>query len=162
MTTVARYYRLVSMLLRGNQSWTWAPHLGARLALGIFFAISGGNKVFSEKERETLYKTLADAGIPFPEFNTIFVSYVEFICGLLLIIGLLTAICCLVLMGDMLVAILTAQLATIPSGLSLLNWLDDFLYLPEVMYIILFLWIIAYGPGRFSVDYHLARRTSSG
>lgn len=162
MTNDARHYLKISRLLRGEQSWTWAPSLLARLALGIFFAISGGNKVFNEKEQELLYKTIADAGIPFPEVNTIFVSYVEFLCGLALIVGLLTALGCIALIGDMLVAILTVQLATIPSGLSLLDWLDDFLYLPEVTYIILFIWIIIAGPGRFSLDYYLARKLRSG
>jgi putative oxidoreductase len=162
MMTDDRNYPLVSKLLRGDPSWAWAPSLLARLALGIFFAISGGNKVFNEKERELLYKTIAEAGIPFAEINTIFISYVEFLCGLALIIGLLTAICCIALIGDMIVAILTVQLATIPSGLSFPGWLDDFLYLPEVTYIILFIWIVVSGLGRFSVDHYLARRLRSG
>jgi putative oxidoreductase len=37
-----------------------------------------------------------------------------------------------------------------------LNWLDDFLYLPEVLYVLFFAWLICSGPGRFSVDYWLA------
>jgi putative oxidoreductase len=43
-----------------------------------------------------------------------------------------------------------------PKGLSPLNWLDDFLYLPEVLYVLLFIWLICSGPGKFSVDYWLA------
>jgi putative oxidoreductase len=147
-----RFHRVIAGLLRGNPDWIWLPHLFARLALGVFFAISGGNKVFDKQERELMYKTIADAGIPFPEVNTIFVSYAEFLCGLLLVIGLFTAICCIILIGDMLVAIVTVQLATIPAGMSFLDWFDDFLYLPEVAYVILFAWIIASGPGRFSID----------
>jgi hypothetical protein len=60
MTSNARHYLKISRLFRGEQSWTWAPSLLARLALGIFFAISGGNKVFNEKDQELLYKTIAD------------------------------------------------------------------------------------------------------
>ena len=56
----------------------------------------------------------------------------------------------------MTVAVLTNALSTLPKGLSLLNWLDDFLYLPEVLYVFFFIWLICYGPGRFSVDYWLA------
>jgi putative oxidoreductase len=62
----------------------------------------------------------------------------------------------------MLVAIVTVQLGTIPSGLSALDWLDDFLYLPEVMYILVFLWLLVSGPGRLSIDHWLWRRLSSG
>jgi hypothetical protein len=38
----------------------------------------------------------------------------------------------------MLVAILTTKLSVIPKGLSPLNRLDDFLYLPEVLYVLFF------------------------
>ena len=50
-------------------------------------------------------------------------------------------------------------LATITKALSFIDWLDDFLYLPEVMYIIIFLWLISSGPGRLSVDYWIAVRS---
>jgi putative oxidoreductase len=56
----------------------------------------------------------------------------------------------------MFVAILTTKFASMPKGLSPLNWLDDFLYLPEVLYVLLFIWLICSGPGKFSVDYSLA------
>ncbi|MGH9539670.1 MAG: hypothetical protein ACRD3H_17225, partial [Terriglobales bacterium] len=37
-----------------------------------------------------------------------------------------------------------------------ISWLDDFLYLPEVLYVLFFIWLICSGPGRFSVDYWIA------
>jgi putative oxidoreductase len=89
-----------------------------------------------------MYETLAGAGIPFPSVMTYFVSSVEFVCGCLLIIGLLSTLCCIAFIIDMLVAITTVQLGTIAKGLSAVDWLDDFLYLPEVMYIIIFLLLI--------------------
>jgi putative oxidoreductase len=60
---------------------------------------------------------------------------------------------------DMIVAIATVQLATIAKTLSFVDWLDDFLYLPEVMYIIIFLLLISSGPGRLSVDHWIAVRS---
>src|SRR5437870_5488379 len=99
-----------------------------------------------------MYEILAGVGIPFPHFMTYFVSSVDFIGGCLLIIGLLSSLCCAALIIDMVVAITTVQLATISKGLSYLDWLDDFLYLPETLYIILFIWLICSGPGRVSVD----------
>ena len=42
------------------------------------------------------------------------------------------------------------------KGLSRLSWLDDFLYLPEVLYVLFFIWLLCSGPGKFSVDYWLA------
>jgi putative oxidoreductase len=55
---------------------------------------------------------------------------------------------------DMTVATLTSGFR--PKGLSCLNWLDDFLYLPEVLYVLFFIWLLCSGPGKVSVDYWLA------
>ena len=37
------------------------------------------------------------------------------------------------------------------------HWLDDLLYLPETMYIIILIWLICSGPGRVSVNDRTAR-----
>jgi putative oxidoreductase len=105
-----------------------------------------------------MYETIVGAGIPFPHVMTYFVSSVEFVCGCLLIIGLLSTLCCVAFIIDMIVAITAVQLATIPKALSFIDWLDDFLYFPEVMYIIIFLWLIS-SPGRLSVDRWIAVRS---
>jgi uncharacterized membrane protein YphA (DoxX/SURF4 family) len=107
-----------------------------------------------------MYETIVGAGIPFPHVMTYFVSSVEFVCGCLLIIGLLSTLCCMAFIIDMIVAITTVQLATITKALSFIDRLDDFLYLPEVMYIIIFLWLISSGPGRLSGDHWIAVRKS--
>jgi len=59
-------------------------------------------------------------------------------------------------MIDMIVAMLTSAVSTLPKGLSFLSWLDDFLYLPEVLYVLFFFWLICSGPGKLSVDCWLA------
>jgi putative oxidoreductase len=58
------------------------------------------------------------------------------------------------LLIDMTVATLTSGFH--PKGLSRLNWLDDFLYLPEVLYVLFFIWLLCSGLGKVSVDYWLA------
>jgi len=73
-------------------------------------------------------------------------------------VGFLSSAACTALLIDMVVATLTNALATLPKGLSPLNWLDDLLYLPEVLYMLFFAWLICSGPGRFSVDYWLASK----
>jgi putative oxidoreductase len=148
---------LIRPLLLGNRSWEQVAILLARVSLGVFFAISGANKLFVPSRTRQMYETLAGAGIPFLHFMTYFVSSVEFISGCLLIIGLLSSLCCAALIVQMIVAIATVQLATIPTGLSFLDWLDDLLYLPETMYIIILIWLICSGPGRLSVDGWIAR-----
>lgn len=153
---------LTNSALNGIPKWQGVPVLLARVSMGVFFAISGGNKLFVSAHHKEMLSTLTDAGIAFPHFMTYFVSGVEFVCGLLLVVGFLSAVCCIALSIAMLVAIVTVQLGTIPSGLSALDWLDDFLYLPEVMYILVFLWLLVSGPGRLSIDHWLWRRLSSG
>jgi putative oxidoreductase len=147
---------LMRFILSGNRSLEEFAVLLARISLGVFFAISGGNKIFVASQYDIMYKTIVGAGIPFPHVMTFFVSSVEFVCGCLLIIGLLSTLCCTAFIIDMIVAITTVQLATITKSLSFIDWLDDFLYLPEVMYTIIFLWLIASGPGRLSVDRWIA------
>jgi putative oxidoreductase len=60
------------------------------------------------------------------------------------------------LLIDMAVATVTSAVSTLPKGLSPLSRLDDFLYLPEVLYMLFFIWLIFSGPGKFSIDYWLA------
>ena len=156
-TNAMKRYELIRSALLGNRPWEQFSILLARVSLGTFFAISGGNKLFVASHTRRMYETLAGAGIPFPHFMTYFVSSIEFISGCLLVIGLLSSLCCAALTIQMIVAITTVQLATIPTGLSFLDWLDDLLYLPEPMYIIIMIWLICSGPGRVSVDYRIAR-----
>src|SRR6478672_4362202 len=157
-TNAMKPYELLRAALLETRSREQFPILLARVSLGTFFAISGGNKLFVASHTRRMYETLAGAGIPFPHFMTYFVSSIEFISGCLLVIGLLSSLCCAVLIIQMIVAITTVQLATIPTGLSFLDWLDDFLYLPETMYVIILIWLICSGPGRVSVDHRIAMR----
>jgi len=150
---------LIRFMLSGNRSLEELAVLLARVLLGVFFVISGGDKIFVASQYNIMYETIVGAGIPFPHVLTYFVSSAEFVCGCLLIIGLLSALCCMAFIIDMVVAITTVQLATITKALSFIDWLDDFLYLLEVMYIIIFLWLIFSGPGRLSVDHWIAVRS---
>ena len=148
--------RLVQFALLGHSDWEQYAILLVRVSLGLFFAISGANKLFVASSTEAMYKTLLNAKVPFPHLMTYFVSTVEFVGGCLLAVGFLSSLACVALLADMLVAIVTTQLSGMPKGLPPLNWLDDFLYLPEVLYALFFIWLICSGPGKFGVDYWLA------
>jgi putative oxidoreductase len=148
--------RLVQFAVLGSSDWEQYAILLVRVSLGLFFAISGANKLFVASGTKTMYETLVKANVPFPHLMTYFVAGVEFVGGLLLTVGFLSSVACVALLGDMVVAILTNTLATVPKGLSRLNWLDDVLYLPEVLYVLFFIWLICSGPGKLSVDYWLA------
>ena len=148
--------RLVQFALLGSGDLEQFAILLVRVSLGLFFAISGANKLFVAGSTQTMYETLVNANVPFPRLMTYFVSGVEFVGGSVLTVGFLSSLACVALLIDMLVAILTTKLSAMPKGLSPLNWLDDFLYLPEVLYVLFFIWLICFGPGKLSVDYWLA------
>jgi putative oxidoreductase len=148
--------QLVQFALLGSSGLERYAILLVRVSLGLFFAISGANKLFVAGGTKPVYETLVEAKVPFPRLMAYFVSGVEFVCGSLVTLGFLSTPACVALLVDMLVAVLTTKLSTMPKGLSPLNWLDDFLYLPEVLYVLFFIWLICSGPGRFSVDYWLA------
>jgi putative oxidoreductase len=153
-----RWERLIRFVLLGSHELEEYAILAVRVALGLFFAISGANKLFVAQRTQAMYETLVAANVPYPRLMTYFVSSVEFVGGCLLIAGLLSSVACFVLLFDMLTAILTTKLSAMPKGDSPLNWLDNFLYLPEVLYALFFVWLICSGPGRFSIDYWIAAR----
>ena len=148
--------QLVQFALQGSGGLEQYAILLVRVSLGLFFAISGANKLFVAGSTQTMYETLVEAKVPFPHLMTYFVSGVEFVCGSLLAVGFFSRPACVALLIDMIVATLTSAISTLPKGLSPLNWLDDFLYLPEVLYVLFFFWLICSGPGKFSVDYWIA------
>jgi putative oxidoreductase len=153
--------RLIQFALLGSNDLEQYAILLVRVSLGLFFAISAGNKLLVAGGTKPVYDTLVKAKVPFPHATAYFVSGVEFVGGSLLTARLLSSPACAALLIDMSVATLTSSVSTIPKGLPPLNWLDDFLYLPEVLYMLFFIWLLCSGPGKFSVDYWLAGKLRS-
>ena len=148
--------RLAQFAVLGSRVWEQYAILLMRVSIGLFFAISGARKLFVASSRQTMYETLITAKIPFPNLMTFFVSSVEFVGGSLVAAGFLSSLASVALLVDMVVAILTTKLSAMPKGLSLLEWVDNLLYLPEVLYVLIFFWMICSGPGKLSIDYWLA------
>jgi putative oxidoreductase len=97
-------------------------------------------------------ETLVAARVPFASVNAIFVSMVEFVFGVLLILGALTPLTCIMLGGLMIVAIATSAIRNIKAP-PILGWFSEFLYLPEVLYLVILFWLFLSGAGWFSVDH---------
>ena len=135
----------------------WMPVTAARVLIGIFFCISGGTKLFVPAQFGVLEQTMVKIHTPFPHATALFVATVEFACGAGLALGLLTPLCAAMLVGDMIVAVATTSIHSIQASTPI-AWLDDFLYLPEVLYILILVWLIFSGPGRYSVDGLIAWR----
>src|SRR6266550_7822522 len=86
-------------------AWAWVGILLARLAVGSAFFLSGRGKLFVNERREQMRQTLREAHIPFPQFNTVFVSTVEFTFGSFLVLGLATPLACVMLGCVMIMAV---------------------------------------------------------
>src|SRR5271165_6822366 len=109
--------RLVQFALLGSSGLEQYAILLVRVSIGLFFAISGANKLFVAGGTKPVYDTLVQAKIPFPRHTAYFVSGVEFVCGSLVAMGFLSSPACVALLIDMVVATLTEALSTLPKGL---------------------------------------------
>lgn len=136
----------IARLFRRLGELDWIPILLVRLCVGVLFFESGRGKIFFK-----LKDYFAELGIPFPLLNAFIASSVEFFGGICLILGLATRIAAAPLAVVMLVAIVTVQLEKAGT-------VGDFLYLPEVLLLVIFVWLVFSGPGRISVDHLLARK----
>lgn len=125
--------------------------LAARLVVGWVFLWSGWTKLHNLPQ---MIQNFTDWGIPFPQIMTPFVSGVEFIGGLCLLLGLFTRIAGPALVIVMIVATISAKLDQVDS-------LETLLGFEEVSYMALFGWLGVAGPGPVSLDYLLQRITGS-
>src|SRR5580692_4467878 len=109
--------RLVQFVLRGSSDLEPYSILLVRVSIGLFFAISGANKLFVAGGTKPVYETLVKAKVPFPRQTAYFVSSVEFLGGSLVTLGLFSSPASMALLIDMIVATLTSSISTLPKGL---------------------------------------------
>jgi len=147
-TLTDRLSRLRRLVLRVSSTLRWLPPTVTRLTLGWVFIESGWGKLHS------LPKVIAyfgELGIAAPQFQAPLAATTEFVCGVLLLVGLATRVASLPLIGTMIVAILTARRSD-------LNGISDLFGFIEYLYIVLCLWLGAYGAGPLSLDAVFAKR----
>jgi putative oxidoreductase len=137
-------------------SYAQSPFLlFVRLYWGWQFMQTGWGKLHNLAQVTQFFTTL---GIPAPGPTALFVGCVEFLGGLLLIVGLASRLTGLVLTGNMFVAYLTADREALASFLSnpgKFYGADPYTFLFAAVMILIF------GPGRFALDSWIARRYSA-
>jgi putative oxidoreductase len=138
-----------------------SPDLAAaicRLGVGVFFAISGFHKLCSPTRRLTLQETFKADGVYHPALMYV-IPLAEFSGGLGVTVGCLSTVAAAGLILLCLGACTVDGLKRISEmkPLNLADWLDCFLYLPEVLYILILAVVICLGPGRWSVDAYFFR-----
>lgn len=128
----------------------WLPPLVGRLAMAGEFIPSGFGKVTHPQK---LIAEFVHLGIPTPALSAAASSTTELVCGVLLLVGLATRFAAAALTVVMTVAILTARRGDVHT-------LGDFFYLPEVVYVVIFLWLIFGGAGPVSADHWIAKKVA--
>ena len=126
----------------------------ARIATGTFFVFSGYNKLFNKGRHQSLIETFKADHIPFIRFNQWWVPSVEFVGGLAIVIGLLTVPAAMALIILLTVAMATDGYKRVRAYAPIddSDYVDDWLYLSELTYIILLAIFMTAGAGAFSVD----------
>jgi putative oxidoreductase len=142
-----------SFLALGAQAPDLALTLN-RVALGVFFAISGYLKLFNVTRHATLTRTLEGSGVRAVRVMQWLVPGVEFSAGLALIVGFLSALAAFGVFVICLFAFKLDALKRIDSWMPINRFdrIGDVLYLPEVLYCIGLLVVMLGGPGPWSVD----------
>ncbi len=126
----------------------------ARIAVGGMFFLSGFYKLFTPAQAEKMQKTMVEAGVAAPRQTARFVSVCEFAFGALLIMGLFTSLAALVLLVICVVALVTVAAKSV-EGTSLGYRLSSYFDLPETLLMVILIWLIANGPGLWSLDFVL-------
>ncbi|WP_291180813.1 DoxX family protein [Hyphomicrobium sp.] len=145
---------LIDMPERRSAIFSWLPPLFARIVVGWVFMWSGWTKLhnlYPSDDFPGMIARFREWGIPFPEIMTPFVSGVEFLGGLLLLLGLFTRLAATPLVIVMVVAVISAKWDQVDS-------LETLLGFEELAYMALFGWLAVKGPGPVSVDHLLQRR----
>jgi putative oxidoreductase len=127
----------------------WLAPLFARLVVGWVFLWSGWGKLHNLPQ---VTENFVGWGIPFPQVLTPLTAGIEFVGGLLLLLGLLTRLAAGALGVTMIVAIYAAKWSDVDS-------LETLLGFDETEYLALFLWLAIAGAGPISLDYLLRRRS---
>jgi uncharacterized membrane protein YphA (DoxX/SURF4 family) len=141
-------------LLFAGLGWTDIAMTLNRVAVGAFFMLSGFHKLFNADRHRTIVEELKSLGVPAIGFNQWWVPLVEFSAGTAVFIGLLAPLAALGLLVIIIVAIATSghQRMKLIKPIDEADRLDDFLYLPEVLYAFMLIMVLSAGAGPYSFD----------
>ena len=144
---------MINILLNGV-GWTDIALTLNRIAVGAFFMHSGYHKLFNAERHRTFIDELKSLGVPAVGFNQWWVPSVEFSAGGAVLIGLLAPLAALGLLVIILVAIATSgrRRVNLYKPVDRGDRIDDWLYLPEVLYAFMLILVVSAGAGPYSLD----------
>jgi putative oxidoreductase len=145
------------LILQGAQAPNVALTLN-RVAIGVFFAISGYHKLFNASRHATLTSTLQDDGVHDVPIMQWLLPSAEFSGGCALIVGFLSVLAAFGLFVICVGALALDAVKRIRSWqpIDRADWLGDLLYVPEALYCIGLSVVMLAGPGPWSLDAKIA------
>ena len=126
--------------------------LVVRLYWGFQMMQTGWGKLHNVGKVVDFFTSL---GVPLPGLTAPCIIGLEFLGGILIMLGLGSRLLALLLTGDMIVAYLAADREAL---FSVFSDPDKFYAAAPYTFLIAFLIVLIFGPGRFSIDALLARR----
>lgn len=120
--------------------------LAVRLYWGWQFALTGWGKLHRMPQVIQYFSSL---GIPLPAANAWFIALLEFVGGILLALGLGSRPLALLCVGDMVVAYITADREALMSFFSAP---DKFAAAAPFVFLVAWLIVLIFGPGKISLD----------
>jgi len=144
---------MIDILFHGV-GWTDIALTLNRIAVGMFFMFSGYHKLFNPERHRAFADELKGLGVHAVGFNQWWVPTVEFSAGGAVVIGLLAPLAALGLLVIILVAIVTSGRQRIKDykPIDEADRIDDWLYLPEVLYAFMLIVVVSAGAGPYSLD----------
>lgn len=140
---IRRGYQLLVQITSSLQS---VFLLAVRLYWGWQFAQAGWGKLHKMPQ---VIQFFASLHIPLPAANAWFIALLEFVGGILLALGLGSRLLALLCVGDMLVAYITADREALMSFFSAP---DKFAAASPFVFLVAWLIILIFGPGKISLD----------
>ena len=144
---------MIDILFKGV-GWTDIALTLDRVAVGMFFMFSGYHKLFNAQRHRAFVDELTSLHVAALWINQWWVPSVEFAGGSAVVIGLLTPLAALGLLAIVLVASFTSGRLRIAGyqPIDRADRIDDWLYLPEVLYAFMLILFVSAGAGPFSLD----------
>jgi putative oxidoreductase len=120
----------------------------------MFFMFSGYHKLFNAERHRALVDEMTALHVVAIRINQWWVPSVEFAAGSAVLIGLLTPLAALGLFVIVLVASVTSGRVRIKGSqpIDRADRIDDWLYLPEILYALMLIMFVSAGAGPYSVD----------
>src|ERR1019366_6028991 len=146
--------KLYNLLIAAASSLQYPFLLLVRLYWGFQTMQTGWGKLHNLAKVTEFFTSL---GIPLPGLNAPFIVGLEFLGGILIMLGLGSRVVALLLTGDMIVAFVAADREAL---FSIFSDPDKFYAAAPYTFLVAFLIVLIFGPGRFSLDALLTKRLS--